>query len=195
MSSLGDVPDHKAVEDDRERNGFAVAGLVLSVLFDPLLLGLIFSILGLVRSARVGVGKAMAWTGIAISVAWLAVTFVYVVPAVTAKFSPGVARAEKQSDPGCQAVQALLTGPLGSKDLTKDKDTQTLATDLQGVVTSLRQAAAKAQDATARAAITKLASDYSNLLNDVKSGKEAASTLQAAVTVDGNAVDEACGVS
>jgi hypothetical protein len=198
MGGLGDIRHAQLGpndEDDRSRNRLALVGLILSLLFDPFLLGLIFSIAGLVRASRIGVGKAMAWAGILLSVAWLAVAIVYVVPMVTAKTTAAVVQGEKRADPGCQAIQDFLSSPLGTKDLSKEKDAKSFEADLQAMITQIHAAAAKSANPTAKAAIDKLASDFETLLDDVKAQKMPPASLNDAIAADGGAVDKACGNS
>ena len=59
-------------------NGIAVAGLILSVLFAPL--GLVLSIIGLVRSKKMdGVGRKLGIAGIVISVLVIVCVIVFIV--------------------------------------------------------------------------------------------------------------------
>lgn len=196
MGGLGDIRHaHLGPRDEhqRGRNGFALAGLILSVLADPLLLGLIFSIVGLARAARVGAGRALAWTGIVLSVAWLGVIVVYVVPLVTSKAATVVVQGEKQADPGCEAIQEFLASPLGTKDLSKEPNAKSFESDLQAMITQIHAAAAKSKNPPAKASIDKLAVDFETLLTDVKAQKTPPDSLNTAIENDGGAIDQACG--
>ncbi len=85
----GEYEDGEYEEEEetaKKRNGFSIAGFVLSF-FGPLaILGLIFSIVGVCKSKKLGSGRGLGIAGIVISVLWL----VALVGGVALLFIPGL---------------------------------------------------------------------------------------------------------
>jgi hypothetical protein len=161
-------------------NGLAVAALVFGILGGlPLAVG--FGIAGLVRAAKVGRGRAMSWIGMALSVLWL-LPVVLLVPHLA-----------KASDPGCVAAKSTVNTYGNSKLSADSGDPAALKSDLQALVSQLTGAAAASNSGAARAAITTLAGDFTELLDDLTAVKTPAPDLQSRIDADAAAVDRACG--
>ncbi|GAA4983923.1 hypothetical protein [Kitasatospora paranensis] len=171
---------YPAPVEPKRRNGFAVASLIFG-LIGGMLFGLGFGIAGLVRAKKVGRGKVMSWIGIVLSILWIA-PVAYVVPHLL-----------KASDSGCvSAKQTIAT--YGEAKLNADQsDPTALKADFQALATQLADAAAKSGDATARAAIQRLAGDFQELNTALAAGQAPAADLEGRLTADGTKVDSACG--
>src|SRR5215467_1451120 len=135
----------------KQGNGFAIAGIILAI-FVPLL-GLIFSIIGLVKSgARAGAGKALSIVGIVLSLvvgAGAAIAVALVANSVVHSTA---------ADPGCitaehDATQMGSTINADGTALTQDEhnasafqsDLQKFQSDMQSLQGQLSSALAKAQ--------------------------------------------------
>jgi hypothetical protein len=161
----------------------AVAGLVFGILPTPLF-GLIFSIIGLVKSkAAGGVGRTMAIIGLVLSLLWAGGA-----TAIIVAVAPHVAKA---TDPGCIAAESASTD-ISSKINADAGNPTALKADLQNAVTTLNNAAAKAKNAQARQAITAMANDFQQLLSAMDTGN-LPPDFDSRITADGAAVDTACG--
>jgi hypothetical protein len=168
-------------------NGFAVTSLIFGILPAPLF-GIGFGIAGLVRAGKVGKGKAMSWVGIILSLLWTAV-IIAVIAAGVAFVGSKVAKA---MDPGC--VSATTTVTTYSDKINADaSDPAALKVDLKSATDELNQAAAKAGNADAKAAITALAGDYQSLYTSVNTGTAPSAGLTAKMDDDGKKLDTACG--
>lgn len=164
-----------------QTNGFATAGLILGILPTGVI-GLIFSILGLVRAPKVGgLGRTRALIGLILSVLWM----VGGVVAVTSNLS-------KRLDPACISAEGYGS-TLESKMNADQGNIDALKQDLQDAVTELNTDAAKTSNATTKAAILKFSGDIKELLDDINNGTAPSADLTTRLTTDGNAVDTACG--
>jgi hypothetical protein len=162
-----------------QSNGLAVAGLIFGILPTPVL-GIIFGILGLVRSGKVGgKGKAMSWIGIILSVLWIAVSTTLVV----------VALGSVKSNPGCDS--AIIAA--GASVNYNSSDPAALQKQFKDVAAGLDSAAAESNDAAATTAIKKLADDYRAMADAMDTGNLDPALVDR-ITSDGQAVDQACGV-
>jgi hypothetical protein len=163
-------------------NGFAVAGLVLAFFFSPL--GLIFSIIGLVKSKSAGKGKVPAIIGLIVSLLSMAIGI--------AVFVVVGSKVVKAIDPGCTSATTTVTSY--SDKISADAGNPTaLKADLKGASDELNAAAAKAGNADAKKAISALASDYQQMYTAVSTGTPPNPDLQTKIETDANKVDSACG--
>ncbi|MFE0464114.1 hypothetical protein ACFW1A_33150 [Kitasatospora sp. NPDC058965] len=163
-------------------NGFAIAGLILAFLFFPL--GLIFSIIGLVKSKSAGKGKVPAIIGLIVSLLATAGTI--------AGIALAVSTVSKALDSGC--VSATSTVTTYSDKMSADAGSpDALKADFKNATDELNAAAAKAGNAAAKSAISALAGDYQQLYTDVSTGTAPSADLQSKLETDGQKVDTACG--
>lgn len=164
-------------------NGFAVAGLIFGILPTPLF-GLIFSIVGLVKSkAAAGAGRAMAIVGLVLSIVWIG--------GYTALGIAIAPRAVKAADPGCVAAESAFQS-IDSKMAADAGNPTAFKADLQEAITALNDASKKTKSAETKQAVDKLAADFQQLLQAMDTGNLPAD-FETTVTNDGQAVDTACG--
>jgi len=188
------------VAPQQQKNGFAVAGFVLSLL--PLL-GLIFSILGLVRAGKVGGKfKGLAIAGIVLSVV---IGGGYTAIAVAVSNSTAL-------DPGCTSAESSFSSMLGKLQTDESKlnsdssnasamqaDLTTFTADIQSVKTSLDSSMTQAQHQSVKDKIQAMDTDLNTVLTGLKAiengdtsnlaeFKAAAGRLQS----DGDALDSVC---
>jgi hypothetical protein len=165
-------------------NGLATAGLVLGILPTGII-GLVFSVLGIIRAGKLGgTGRGRAWIGAVLSVLWLAGSIALV--------STAGGTVAKRLNPGCVAAETFV--PNWESSVQADSaDPAALKTDLQQAVTELTADAGKSTNATAAAAMRKLAGDVKELANDLATGTAPSDDLQNRLDADGTAIDTACG--
>jgi hypothetical protein len=161
----------------KQSNGLAIAGAVLSVFFWPL--GLVFSIIGLVKSKALGgAGRTAAIIGLVISTIFAVSTIAGVVVLVN-----GVKNATAL-DPGCRytepAIAAFLPG-LSTDQTDIDNDVassdqaglQTDSTkaigDLQSLQSGFNQALAVGTHESVKAAVGVATNDVTALTTDLDS--------------------------
>jgi hypothetical protein len=163
-------------------NGLATAGLILGILPTGII-GLIFSILGLVRAPKVGgVGRTRAWVGLVLSALWIVGGGLFIGLAGTS--------AVKQVQTCNQTEKSFVA--LGTK-IENDADNQTAEiADLNQAASLLNSGAAKVSDAKSASDMRKAAADFTELANDIKNGTAPSADLQSRLTTDGNAVDADC---
>jgi hypothetical protein len=185
----------------KQGNGFAVAGIVLAILVWPL--GLIFSIIGLVKSkARYGAGKVLSIVGIVISLIVGATIIAFV----------AVAANSPAADPGCISAESDFNAMLSTfnaddnalsrdvKNKTAERaDIRKFITDTQTLHSELAAAQAEARHQSVAAKIGAMNSDLATVssglqavergnANQVNQMTAAANKLQS----DGTAVDSLC---
>lgn len=161
-------------------NGFAIAALIFGILGGiPLALG--FGIAGLVRAGKVHRGKVMSIVGIALAVLWIA-------PA--AYLGTHLAKA---ADPGCIAAKDTIANYSDAKLNADSNNVTAMTNDLTAIVSQLNDAAGKSTNSAARNSIKRLATDFDELLSDLKNTKQPAADLQTRIDADAKAVDDACG--
>src|SRR5215469_7507977 len=185
----------------KQGNGFAIAGIILAILLP--LFGLIFSIIGLVKSkARAGAGKTLSIVGIVVSVILMAGGAALIV----------VASTSTAADPGCISAESAarqMTNTLHADESAMSSDQSNASaerTDIQKFVTDMSTLQAKwtaaegqAQHQSVKAQIAAVISDMSTFntsLQAVAQGnasqvspmESAASKLQS----DSNALDSTC---
>jgi hypothetical protein len=163
-------------------NGFATAGLILGILPTGII-GLIFSILGLVRAPKVGgAGRTRAWIGLVLSVLWIIGGGVFIAAAA----SSGV----KQAVTCNQTEKSFET--LATKIQNDSADKNAEIADFNQAISLLNSGASKVSDAKSASDMRKLAADFRELVNDVNTGTAPSSDLTTRLTADGNAVDADC---
>ncbi|MEV7026783.1 hypothetical protein [Kitasatospora sp. NPDC093558] len=163
-------------------NGFAIAGLILAFLAAPL--GLVFSIIGLVKSKSAGKGKVPAIIGLIVSVLSMAVGI--------ALFAMIGSKVVKAIDPGCTSATSTVT-TYSDKISADASNPDALKADLKNATDQLNAAAAKAGNADAKNAISALAGDYQQLYTAVSTGTAPSANLQSKIDTDANKLDTACG--
>lgn len=183
------------------RNGFAVAGIVLAILIWPL--GLIFSILGLVKSkARAGAGRVLSIIGIIVALLVGAGSIGVVV----------VAARSPAADPGCLSAESdarALTGTITADDnaINRDQgnasaektDINRFITDMQTLQSQLNAARAEAHHQSVQAKIGAMSADLGIVVSDLQAVQRGdtskVSQLDAAagrLQGDGSAIDSIC---
>jgi hypothetical protein len=185
----------------KQGNGFAVAGIVLAVLVWPL--GLIFSIIGLVKSkARYGAGKALSIVGIVVSLVVGAAVIGLVV----------VAANSTAADPACISAESDFSSMLStfnaddnamsrdaSNTTAERADIRHFITNTQTLHSELSTAQAEAQHQSVAAKIGTMNSDLaavtSGLQAVLRGNSSQISQLDTAagkLQGDGTAVDSLC---
>ena len=183
------------------RNGFAVAGIVLAILVWPL--GLIFSVLGLVKSkARAGGGRVLSIVGIIVALLVGAGSIGVVV----------VAARSPAADPGCIAAEndaRALTSKITADDnaISRDQgnasaertDIHRFITDMQTLQSQLNAAQAEAHHQSVQAKIGAMSTDLGIVVSDLQAIQRGdaskVSQLDAAagrLQGDGSAIDSIC---
>lgn len=194
----GQYPPHGP---EKRGNGFAVAGIILAVLLAPL--GLIFAIVGLVKSgARGGDGKVL-------SIVAIVVSLIVGVGATAGIVAIGNSTA---ADPGCIAAESSARGldsTLNADDAAISKDQSNAAAEktdlkkfgnhLQTFIAQLNAAKAEAQHQSVKDKIGQMSGDLSGMLTGLQA-IEKGNTSQASKTdsyasklgSDGTAIDQIC---
>ena len=165
----GDPAESPAVTAVKRRNVYAIIGVVLAVLIWPL--GLIFSIIGLVKSRkRGGRGKILSIIGIVLSLAY---TIPFVVAAVI------VYHDFPRAPPGCAAESDQMaienTFTTDENAMLQDQGTPAERTDarlmvgpVQRLQSELTIAAAQARQPPVRAAIGVMTRDVSTMMSGLQ---------------------------
>jgi hypothetical protein len=168
-------------------NGLATAGLILGILPTGLI-GLIFSILGLSRAGKVGVGKGKAMTGLILSILWMVGG---VVGIVAIAGSDTVKHAVQAADPGCVAFEGQTD--LAAKFGADASDPTKLAADIDAIVAELQADEGKTNNSAVKAAMVKFQGDLTELKTDLTTQTVPSADLQTRLSTDGTAIDTACG--
>ena len=190
------------VPPEYQKNGFAVAGLIL---FFTVVLGLIFSILGLVKSGKVGgKGRGLAIAGLILSIL------------AGVGYGVGIAAAAKSTvfDPGCNSMRSSFNSLISKlqTDVTKmssDSSDQTamqadvtaFTADIQTMKNDLDDALAKAQHQSVKDKLQVMDTDVTTVLTGLKAA-ESGDTSQLTATqaaagrlqADGSSVDSVCSL-
>lgn len=185
-----------------QKNGFSTAGFWTS---PTVILGVIFSILGLSKSGKVGgKGRGLGIAGLVLSVVFLG-TYVAI----------GVAASKSTLfDPGCNSIRSSFND-LKSKletDTTKlssdagnqsalQSDLTAFTADIQTMKTDLDNALGQAQQQTVKDKLQAMDGDVSTVLNGLKAIQNGdtsqLSTFEAAagrLEADGSGVDSVCSL-
>jgi hypothetical protein len=189
----------------KQGNGFAVAGIILAI-FVPIL-GLIFSIIGLVQSkARAGAGKALSIVGIVLSVivgggAAIAIAVLANNVANSTAADPGCISAESDS----ARMNSTLTadGNAINRDQNNPTavrgDLQKFQTDMQALRGQLSSAQAEARHQSVKTRIAALTGDISALstslqaiMNGDVSQASQVTSIANKLQSDGNALVSTC---
>ena len=174
-----DAPAVEPAAPAKGGNGLAIAGFITG-LIGLIPFGLILGIIGAIKSKKTS-GRVLAILGIVFALAWT-VPVAIVTPHLI-----------KASDPGCQAAQKVSNAYPDSKVEADGNNPAALAADLQAIYAGLTDAARKANNADAKAALTNYANDYGTLLQALSSGQQPAADLQTKMTSDEDKVNTACG--
>jgi hypothetical protein len=188
------------IAPQEQKNGFAVAGFVLSLL--PLL-GLIFSILGLSRAAKIGgKGKGLAIAGLVLSIA---IGGGYAAIGVAVSKSTAL-------DPGCTSAESSFRSILSKVQTDESKlgadtsdatamkaDLTAFTGDVQSMKSSLDSALTQAQHQSVKDKIQVMDTDLNTVLTGlqaIQSGDTSQlNAFEAAagrLGADGNALDNVC---
>ncbi|HEU5356724.1 MAG TPA: hypothetical protein VFU65_19810 [Actinocrinis sp.] len=152
-----------------QKNGFAVAGFIL---FFTGILGLIFSILGLVRSGKVGgKGRGLAIAGLILSLlAGIGWGVVGVKAANSTQLDPGCRSAESSF----RSMQSKLVSDGnklqndGGNQATLQSDLTLLSTDLTNMKSALDNALSQAKKQEVKDKLQALDGDLTTMLNGLK---------------------------
>jgi hypothetical protein len=138
-------------------NGVAIAGFVLAIVFWPL--GLILSIVGVVKSGNLGgKGRGLAIAGIAISVVFAILTAVLIF----------VGSSAPAADPGCTSAESQLSA-LDSQITADENDPTSLIADLNTAKTDLDSSLTQARHQDVHNQIQLVDSDLGTFLADYNS--------------------------
>jgi hypothetical protein len=174
-----DTPAGAPATPAKSGNGLAITGFIFG-LIGLIPLGLIFGIIGAIKAKKTS-GKVLAILGIVFALAWI-VPVAIVTPHLI-----------KASDPGCRAAQTVSNAYPDSKINADGSNPTALAADLQAIYAGLTDAANKANNADAKAALTTYANDYGALLQTLSSGQQPAADLESKMTSDEDKANSACG--
>ena len=161
-------------------NGMAVAGFITG-LIGLIPFGLIFSIIGIAKSRKVGKGLVLSILGLILTLGWTAGAVV-VTPHLI-----------KASDPGCKIALKLNSDYPDSRLTADQNDPAKLGADLQAIATGLADAASKAKNADAKAKLTTYAQDYGKFLAAVAASDPSAQGMADTLDKDDAAATKACG--
>ena len=168
----------------------AVVALILGILPTGLI-GLIVGIIALIRAGKVGVGKAMSWIGIILSVLWMVGGIAITVAALSSDtVQTAIANANPRQDPGCVAAETNL--PAKSDALQSGStDPAAAATAIQGIIDELKADEAKTKVPAAKTAMENFRHDLESLQSGLATGN-VDPNLVSKLTTDGAAIDAAC---
>jgi hypothetical protein len=176
----GYTPPPGAVEPPppAPKRGNAPAILSIVLFFLPVI-GLVLSIIGLVRAGRRG-RRAAAIIGLILAILVNLFTAFSIV-------AVNLTNLNTASDPGCRAVHTTLTNTTAERD-----DPATFKAGLQDTIDGLTAAAAKADHANVNAAILTMRDDYTGLLNDVNTGTQPSQSETDKASHDADQLDALC---
>ena len=167
-----------APEPPKRGNGVAIAGLVFAFLISPI--GLILSIIGLVRSGQRG-RRGIAIAGLVISLIFTGIG----AAAVAVAFK----NINTVLDPGCTTAKSAILD-----NDTSSSDPATVKSSIQATITGLTNAESKATHDNVKTAVKNVLDDYTQLLNAINTSTEPPAGLQDKLTADANEIDNLCTV-
>ena len=181
------VPYGYPVQQQKQSNGFAVAGFILSLL--PLL-GLIFSILGLIRSFKVaGKGRILSIAGIVLSIVFAVVYSLLIA---------GVAKSSTALDPGCTTTESRFV-TLDSQIQSDSGNINALMSDLTSMQQTLQDSANQATHDSVKTKLQAAGTDLAATIADLKALQAGTTTDSTKLTTDlqsfqtdGTALDTLC---
>jgi len=175
------------VQPEKQSNGFAIAGFILSL---TVVLGLVFSIIGLTRSGKVGgKGRGLSIAGIILSVA------------IGIGYGVGIAHVAKTAtalDPGCTSAENRFSA-LDNQVTSDASNMDALLNDLDSMQQALQSSAGQAVHASVKSKLQAASTDLAATITDLKGIQAGTSTdttkletdLQQFET-DGTALDTLC---
>jgi hypothetical protein len=186
---------------EKQGNGFAVAGIILAVLVAPL--GLIFAIVGLVKSgARGGAGKVLSIVAIVVSLI------------VGGSVTAGIVALNNSTaaDPGCIAAESsaqTMDSTMNADDNAISRDANNPAAEktdlkkfgdhLQTFIAQLNAAEAEAEHQSVKDKIGQLSGDLSGMLTALQAIEKGDTSQVSKVdsyanllNSDGTAIDQLC---
>ena len=188
------------VPPEYQKNGFSIAGFVLCFL--PLL-GIIFSILGLSKSGKVGgKGRGLSIAGLVLSIAFIGgYAAIGVAVSKSTALDPGCTSAESSFNSIKDKVQAdtnKLSGDSGDQTALQ-ADLSAFTSDVQTMKTDLDNALAQAQHQSVKDKIQAMDTDVTTVLSGLKaiqngdtSQLNAFEAAAGRLESDGNAIDNIC---
>jgi hypothetical protein len=160
------------VPPQRGTSGLAIAGFILAFLLWPI--GFILSLIAVFKTGKGrSKGRGLAVAGLVVSTLIIAGVTTVVVLAANSTVA----------DPGCVAGKAAIIDGASNLDPNSLKTT----------ADALNAAAAKAEHDNVRAALTALATDYTQLRDAMTTGDIPAG-LQDKITADANTIDSLCTI-
>lgn len=187
----------------KQSNGLAIAGFVLAFLFSPL--GLILSIIGLVRSGKLGgAGKKFALSGVILSIVFCALS-IFLIAKVSGSTAedPGCTTAESSLtalEPQMTSVETQLSADESSSDVAAVKtDLNSMVTYLQTAQGDLSHSGTVAVHPQVKTEITAVSNDLTTLVSAfhaISAGDDsqlsAMTTAATQLQTDGTALDTLC---
>ena len=177
------LPDYPTGAEAKQKNTFAVTGLIFGILPLPIV-GAVLSVLGILRSRTAKVGFRMSVVGLVLSVLWA------VGGGVTAIVAPHVL---KSNTHGCQIVANFDKQYPVSKLDTDRAAGAPYAADLQAYAAALNQAAGVSRHPEVKAAALTELSDIELLVQYVGQQAQPDAATIAKQKTDADVLRTACG--
>jgi hypothetical protein len=183
-------------------NTMAILGLVFAFVFSPL--GIVFSAIALKQvKQRREAGRGLALAGLIISIVSLILSIVVII--VIVAFA-GSAVEQARSDAASVAAGDDPTGVVAAcdvivpavvgleSDMAKVETPEDYATVMTALRSAIEAAAAQTTDPTFIAHVQTLSGDFQQAADAVSAGEDP-SSLEAALTTDGNQIDSDCAAA
>lgn len=173
----------------KKSNPVSVVGLVLAVLVWPL--GLIVSLIGVIRSTRLGgVGRTLGIVGLIVSLVVGAGSITVLVVHSHKTFDPGCASAETGLSVFADSVNAdeakLQTDESNQDETSFDTDLVQFVADLQSVKGNLDTAAGKAVNAKVKSAVTAMDTNLGTVITGYQGLEKGDTSKETQTTTAGN---------